>query len=320
MMGFAFRASAFREEGVCSVYPQKPMNTPPRTLAASFGMLLLLALPAQAQIQVAMKLDKTIHIVQEPIRVNLTITNRSGSDFIIGGPSGRKWIDFEITDAGGQRLSSNHTDDTQATVFAAGSTITKKFAVAGQHVLEQGHYGVKALVYHGPSAQHYESNRARVQVIEGQRFGKPLQFGVPSGFPDAGRLRSYVMLTHQDMDRSYMYLRLVDERSGGFITTFQLGTLTLFREPQYTLDRGNNLHIIFLTAPTLYRYTVIRPDGTVAAQTMHQETEVDRPKLYLNASNEVLMKGGLVYDPAAIRREQERQSTGKSIGARPPGL
>ena len=296
------------------------MKTFPRIFAACFGMLLLMALPAQAQLQVSMKLDKTIHIVQEPIGVTLTITNRSGSDFIIGGPSGRKWLDFEITDTGGQRLSSNHTDDTQSSVFAAGSTITKKLVVAGHHVLEQGHYGIKALVYHGPSAQQYESNRARVQVLEGQRFGKPLQFGVPAGFPDAGRARSYVMLTHQDMDRSYMYVRLVDERSGGFITTFQLGTLTLFREPQYTLDRGNNLHVIFLTAPTIYRYTIIRPDGTVAAQTMHRETEADRPKLYLTASNEVLMKGGIVYDPAALRREAEKQNTGKSIGARPPGL
>lgn len=295
------------------------MTTKPNFLTACLGLLLLLAaFPAQAQLQVSIKLDKTIHIVQEPVALTVTITNRSGADFIVGGPNGRKWLDFEVTDLGGQNLSCNHTDDTKAMVFGAGETVSRKIVVNGRNVLEQGHYGIKCLVYHGPTAQHYESNRSRIQVIEGQRFGKPLTFGVPAGFPDAGRTRSYVLLTHQDLDRSYMYVRLVDERSGGFITTYQLGTLTLFRDPQYTLDKRNFLHVVFLTAPTIYRYCVIRPDGSLESQSMHRETEADRPKLYLTASNDVLMKGGTVYDPAAMRQEQK--DSGKSIGTRPPGL
>jgi hypothetical protein len=272
-----------------------------------------------AQLQVSLDLEKTQHIVQEAISVTVTVTNRSGSDFITGGPKGDGWLSFQITDADERILSAMHTDESKPEIFPAGQSIKRTASVAGKYVLEQGHYGIKALVYHGPTGQYYESNRSRIQVVEGTLLGKALTYGVPQGFPDAGRTRKYVLLQHQDFNRSYLYARIVDERSGGMLRTFQLGTLTLFREPQYTLDRFNNLHVMFLTAPTLYRYCVIRPDGSLENQTMIRETETDRPKLFLTGENDVVQRGGFVFDPAAERAAAAERKP-KSIGERPPGL
>ena len=287
-------------------------------LAAS--VFVLCAGVAHAQLQVGLKVSKVQHIVQEPINVTLTIVNRSGADFIIGGPKGGKWIRFEFSDINDRLLAANDTDDTKPEIFPAGATVTRDIIVAPRILLEQGHYGLKALVYHPASGKFFESERARIQVMEGQMYGKPLTFGVPPGFPDAGRTRKYVLLQHQDFNRSYLYARVVDERSGAMIRTFQLGTLTLFREPQYTLDRFNNLHVMFLTAPTIYRYCVIRPDSSIETQSMYKEVETNRPKLYLTASNDVILQGGVVYDPAAERAAAAAAKKGRSIGERPPGL
>jgi hypothetical protein len=150
-------------------------------------------------------------------------------------------------------------------------------------------------------------------------YGKPVVFGVPPGYPDAGRTRKYTLLQHQDLNRSYLYVRVVDERSGAMVQTVQLGTLTFFREPQYTLDRNNKLHVMFLTVPSIYRYCIINPDGTIDNQTMHREAGDDRPKLYLSAANEVILSGGVVYDPAAERAAMDKKK-GRSISEKPPGL
>ncbi len=293
---------------------------PPRSLAIFvLGLLALVSPSARAQLQVTLQISRVQHIVQEPMSVTVTITNRSGADFVLGGDQGAKWLKFDITDADNRILSTNHTDNAQPAIFAAGQSISRQLLVAPQNVLEQGHYGLKALIFHAPSGKYYESNRVRVQVIEGELYGKSLTFGVPPGFPDAGRTQKYSLLQHQDMNHSYLYVRVTDERSGAMIRTIQLGTLTLFREPQYTLDRLNNLHVMFLTAPGIYRYVVVRPDCTVESQAMHREVGPDRPKLYLTAQNDVVLKGGVVYNPAAERAAQTA-SKGRSIGEKPPGL
>lgn len=276
---------------------------------------------AQAQFQVGLAIDKVQHIVQEPQVVTVTITNRSGADVVLGGPRGEKWLSFDVTDPNERPLATTHMDSSEPMVFAAGSTISRKVTVVSNHILDQGNYGLKAIVYHAPSGQYYQSNRLRFQVLEGQRYKQPLTFGVPPNFPEAGRTRQYVLLMHQDLERSYLYLRLVDERTGSMLRTFQLGVVTLYRDPQYTLDRFNNLHVMFLTAPKIYRYCVVRPDGSLESQSMHREVELDRPQLFLTANNEVVMRGGVVYDPAAEKAAQESAARkGRGISERPPGL
>lgn len=310
--------------GILAIHPDF-MTTPLRPrFAPLFRLLALMAActgVAHAQFQVGLAIDKVQHIVQEPQSVTVTITNRSGADVVLGGARGEKWLSFDVTDPSERSLATTHMDASEPMVFAAGSTISRKVVVVPNHILDQGNYGMKAIVYHAPSGQYYQSNRIRFQVLEGQRYKQPLAFGVPPNYPEAGRTRQYVLMMHQDLERSYLYLRLVDERTGAMLRTFQLGTLTLFRDPQYTLDRFNNLHVMFLTAPTIYRYCVVKPDATLESQSMHKEVELNRPMLYLTGANDVVLKGGVPYDPVAERAAQESVAKkGRGISERPPGL
>ncbi len=296
-------------------------QSPFSTLLAIAITLLAWSGTARAQFQVGLAIDKVQHIVQEPQTVTVSVTNRSGADLILGGAQGRKWLSFDITDANERKHGSVHMDASEPMVFAAGSTISRKVTVVSNHILEQGNYGLKAMVYHAPSGQYYQSNRVRFQVLEGQRYKQPLVFGVPPQFPGAGKTRQYVLLMHQDLERSYFYVRLVDDATGAMLNTFQLGTLTLFRDPQYTLDRNNYLHVMFLTAPTIYHYCIVRPDGTLESQSMHKEVELNRPTLFLTASNDVVLRGGVPFNPAAERAAQEEVAKkGRGISERPPGL
>ena len=305
---------------------QNTLGAPPRLLTrqpllvlCALALLLAGAAPAYAQLQVQVKLDRVQHIVQEQMTATVTITNRSGADFVLGGPKGGKWLLFEISDEAGHAISAIHSDDSPPVAFAAGASLSKSVKITGRNMLEQGNYSIKGSVYHSPSGQFYESNRSVFQVQEGMAFCKRLTYGVPEGMVDAGRTRSYALLTHQDCKSSYLYIRIIDEKTGSFLKTFQLGNLTMFRDPQYTLDRGNNLHVMFMTAPNIHRYCVVRPDGSLGSQDTYREGDGGPPKLFLNGANEVVVQGGSRYDPAAERAAMAAQK-GKGISEKPPGL
>ena len=273
-----------------------------------------------AQFQVALQLDKHIYVSQEPMTCVVTVTNRSGADVVLGGPDGRRWLSFAMVDSKGISMSPLDLTLEDPIVLTAGSTISKKVVLSETHSVEDpGSYGITASVYHPASGDYYQSNRARFGVIDIKPYGQPLVFGVPSGYPQAGRVRRYVLMVNRDINETFMYFRLMDDSTNTKIVTYPLGVLSMVREPQIALDRNNRLNIMFLTNRTTYVYVVINPDGKLRSVQYIRESPENRPQLYLTASNDVLLKGGTLYDPTAEAQEQKK-TKGHSIGDRPPGL
>ena len=279
---------------------------------------LLVGSPAQAQFQVGLTLDKKSYVAQEPMVAIVSVTNRSGADVVLGGPNGRKWMTFTMRNALDRALTPLDLTTEDPVVLNAGATIRRKVRVSDTHsVEEQGTYSITTSVYHPASGEYYQSNRVRFVVTDIKPFGQPLVFGVPEGFPEQGRVRRYVLMVNRDMESSTMYFRLVDNLSEAKLTTYPLGAVTLAREPQVTMDRSNQLHVMFMTSREIYTYAVIQPDGRPKSVQYVRDVPEHHPQLFLTANNDVVLRGGQVVDPNAPKPVETK---GRSISERPPGL
>ncbi len=283
---------------------------------------LLPVFAAFGQYEVSLQLDKLTYVLQEPMTATVTVVNRSGADVVVGGAKGRPWMMFNVTDSTDRSLSPAQMTSDDPVVFPAGERITKRLKLTDTHSFShEGTYAATVSVFHPASGEFYKSNRARFIITDEKVFGRSLIFGVPQGQPGAGQMRRYTLMVHQDQDRSYMYFRLVDDRTEEKLLTYQLGPLTLAREPQYTLDRANQLHVLFMATPEVSIYYVIGPDGQPKSQEYYKDGEGTRPQLFLTAQNVVMTSGGRKVDP---RQEQAEAAAAasriRSVSERPPGL
>jgi hypothetical protein len=275
---------------------------------------------AWGQYAIELKLDRNTYLAQELITATVTVTNRSGADAVIGGKEGERWLTFDVTNPAGNKVPALVPRPEKPLVFPAGQTVSRKFYLTETHSFsDEGLYRVVATVYHGASGQYFESNRCLFTITNVQPFMPALSYGVPVGFPEAGRARDYVTMIYQEEGKSYFYVRLVDKPTGAILITHRLGSVSLQRDPQLTLDKDNQLHAMFMTARDIYAYFVVTPDGKLKSRQLLKETAETRPKLYLAADNAVILRGGVIYDPAAEKAKAAAQKP-RSMNQRPPGL
>lgn len=280
--------------------------------------LFLAACPvAQAQYEIMLKLGKESYLTYEGVEANVTITNRSGADVVLGGPNNTAWLSFDIIDPQTRPVPPMRFHSEDNIVFKSGSTITRKIALSNQFTFsEMGNYTVVANVYHPPSQQYYASNRARGSFSASKAFwSKP--FGVPLGLAGAGQIRRYELSVLKDLDHTNLYVRLVDDKTNINLVTFTLGSWIRVAEPQLTLDKENRLNVLFMTLPHIYTHNIIDTQGSLVKRLYYKEVEANRPRLVVDASQNVIVEGGVPYDPSVVA---PARPAGRSIKERPPGL
>ena len=279
---------------------------------------LLLPTAARAQYGVEIKLTKAIYATYEGVEATLTVSNRSGGDIVLGGPSDSQWLAFDITDPAGHQMPALRVRGQESIVFKAGTTISKKVVVSDYYSFsDYGNYTIAASVYHPASQQYYASNRAHATFTEPTALGKPISFGVPAGLPGAGKIRNYSLSVMRDFDRTNLYIRLIEDKSNLKLATFSLGTVILVSEPQITLDKQNRLHVLFMATPHVYAHVCVDTQGRIAKREYFKEVQTDRPQLVVDAGDTIAVQGGVPYDPVAPPAEKLK---GRSIGQKPPGL
>ena len=279
---------------------------------------LVLAPRAHAQFGIEVKLNKATYVTYEPVEAEVNISNRSGSDVVLGGPSDNQWLAFDIIDPAGRQLPALRVRAQESMVFKAGTTLSRKVIVSDYYSFsEYGNYSMAASVYHPASQQYYGSTRVRATFTEPTPLGDPISFGVPAGQPGAGQIRNYALSVLRDFDRTYLSVRLLEDKTKLKLATFSLGSVILVNDPQITLDKLNRMHVLFMAVPHVYAHVCIDTQGHIAKREYFQEVKTDRPKLVVDAGDTIAVKGGVPYDPTAPVQEKPK---GRSIGQKPPGL
>ena len=280
-------------------------------------LLLILCLccgQARAQYVTNLTLLKNQFLTGEPVVAEVTVINRSGADVIVGGHGSREWLQFEITETNGRRLSPVDIMSEEPITMKAGGTTKHKVEISGGYsTADLGTFTMVANVLHPISGTFYQSNKVRMTITDSKpnMFDQP--FGVPQGFPNAGRARRYQVILFRELDDLQLYCRLTDDRSGAYIATFLLGPAMMAVQPQISIDIHNKLHILFLAQPHIFCHAVVNPDGKINQRTYYRDTEGNRPSLVMTSVGAKVV-GGEGFDPGA---PPEKRKTLRKASERP---
>ena len=284
-------------------------------------ILLLLILccccgQARAQYVTNLTLLKNQFITGEPVVAVVTVTNRSGGDVIVGGHGARDWLQFEITESTGRRLAPVGISSEEPITMKAGGTMKHTVEISGGYSTGTlGTFNMVVNVLHPISGQFYTSNKVRMTITDSKpnMFDQP--FGVPQGFPSAGRARRYQVILFRELDDLQLYCRLTDDRSGAYIATFLLGPTMMAVQPQISIDVHNKLHVMFLAQPHIFCHAVVNPDGKIQQRTYYRDEDNNRPSLVMTDKGATVL-GGNPFDPGAppekrkaMRKTSERPTT-----------
>lgn len=284
----------------------------PRVRFSIFPALILMlaallgAAPgAFAQLQVSLETNRKTYVAFEPVQITVTIANRAGKDVVLGDPSGRNWLTFNVDRIGGESvLPYEGSPRLRPHVLARGESIRETISLGRYYPLGAlGNYSVRANVYFAEFGQHLVSNVRSFAVTDGSTLWKD-KIGINKpGQPTSYREMS--LLSFQEDDKMTLYTRIREERTGRVIATYAIGRLVLQQEPQATLDDDSNLHAFFLTGPKLYRHIVIDPDGKKLSEDIYEAKNASTPELKIAQSGAVRVAGGKYYDPNEPKEPQE---------------
>lgn len=277
----------------------------------------LMAGAAHGQYVTNLSLLKNQFLTGEPVVAVVTIINRSGADVIVGGHGARPWLQFQITQSTGRALAPISIGSEEPIHFKAGGTTKHKVEISGGYsTADLGTFAMVADVLHPITGQFYQSNRVRLTITDSKpnMFDQP--YGVPAGFPNAGRARRYQVILFRELDALQLYCRIVDDRSGSYLATFLLGPATMVFEPQISIDVKNKLHVFFLAQPHIYCHAIVNPDGKLQRRNYYRHTEGNRPTLVMTRDG-AQVAGAEYFDPTAPPTDAKPL---RKASERPPGL
>lgn len=271
---------------------------------------------ARAQYVTNLTLAKDHFLTGEPVVATVTIVNRSGADVVVGGKGSRDWLQFEITETSGRRLAPITVGAPDAVTLKAGGTTKHTVELSGGYsTADLGTFYMVANVLHPITGQFYVSNRVRLTITDSKPnlFDQP--YGVPQGFPGAGRARRYQVILYRELDTLQLYCRITDERSSAYLATFLLGPVLMVAPPQISINAQNNLEVFFLARPQIFCHAVITPDGKLHRRTYYKDVEGNRPQLVMTQGGGQVV-GGEPFDPSAPQQRKKMRKASE----RPPGL
>ena len=164
----------------------------------------------------------------------------------------------------------------------------------------------QALPLRGHRPRQRELFRGSGARLEGRRRAE-------RGSKVAGSARTYSLMTNRFPNHTSLYVRVEDKDSGMVYSTFSLGQIIAFDQPQAEFDRSNQLHVLYCAAPRNWSYARIGLNGELLSRASFAETKT-RPRLVHSDEGVVKIAGGMMETPVT----QATRDTAPKLSARPP--
>lgn len=268
--------------------------------------LVVLAVPffgfihcGSAQLQVDIKLKRTLYVSYEPILITVSMTNLSGNPLPLSDANDNHWFGFQIETLDGRPIaprSLNYTNE--PLVLEAGQKLSRTVNLTPLFPIgEFGGYRIRAAIYAATLKRFFNSPALNIEITDGRPvFQKTV--GVPDGMPGAGETRNITVLTHRLPNSTQLYLRIENTKGGTVFCTHRLGRLVSYGTPEIILDKKNQVHVLQNVAPKSFLYSHIGLNGEVLERKTYSQI-VKRPILREGPDGKIQVIGAEEIDHAA---------------------
>ena len=129
-------------------------------------------------------------------------------------------------------------------------------------------------------------------VINGAELWSQV-FGVVVATNAAPEPRKYALVEANYLrEQLRLYVEVSTADGAHVFKVAALGPLVSFSAPEAQVDRVSQLHVLWQTGAQSFSYTIVSPDGTMISRDTYENFN-SRPRLTVNDSGEVVVKGGV---------------------------
>lgn len=275
------------------------------TARHSFFLFILtfLVSTAQGQLSTTLRLSKQQYLAGEPVMAVVTVTNHAGRALTFASDGRTQWLNFIVKDRRGEAVSPKGNSIFGKMSIRAGESLSREVDLAQHFQLsEPGNYSVAAVVrMPGPEGSGASTNRMQFTQSPGARY-----WSQTVGLPKSGQTREYSVISFSGDDKSQIYAKIVDNRTGRNIRTFLLGELLMLRKPLVAVDRDQRMHVLFLATPTTWVHSVVNVDGALVDRKLHQRGQLGDPQLLTFGDGTVKVTNSVVYDQKAAAEARSK--------------
>ncbi|PAZ00980.1 MAG: hypothetical protein CAK90_02565 [Spartobacteria bacterium AMD-G4] len=252
-----------------------------------------------AQLQVDIKLKRTLYVSYEPILITVSMTNLSGNPLPLSDANDNHWFGFQVETLDGRPIaprSLNYTNE--SLVLEAGQKLSRTVNLTPLFPIgEFGGYRIRAAIYAATLKRFFNSPALNIEITDGRPVFQKI-VGVPDGMPGAGETREITAMTHRLPNSTQLYLRIENKKGGTVFCTHRLGRLVSYGTPEIILDQKNQVHILQNAAPKSFLYSHIGLNGEVLQRKTYSQI-VKRPILREGPDGKIQVIGAQEIDPAA---------------------
>jgi hypothetical protein len=265
-----------------------------KPIVSILSVLLACATAALGQelIKVEVVMEQTQFLPNEELTVGVRITNQSGQPLSFGKDN--EWLTFNVEGAKGRPVPRIRPMEVKGAFTAEQTAWTMaRFDLSPSYdLVDSGNYSVTASVTVKEWGKVYSSEAKRFDIVRGTTVWKQ-EFGVPreEGAGGPPEVRKYIVEQARQKGQLSLYVRLTDGSERVVYKVFPVGLVLNFGQPEFQLDRFNNLHLLHQDGRNTYNRCTINPDGEILIRQAYQI--VTKPKLALGANGLVTVTGGV---------------------------
>lgn len=264
---------------------------------------------AQAQLTTVLKLNKTQYLAGEPVLATVSITNHAGQELTFYGDARMQWLTFLVKDGRGEEVTPKGRAAFGKMIIRAGETMAREVDLSQIfHLDGQGSFSVAAMIrMPGNLGEGSSTNRVLFNQSPGLMYWKQKVGLAGSG----GLTREFRVINFSGEQKAEIYVQVIDGRTGQNVRTFQLGEVLMLRKPLVTVDRRQQMHILYLSTPSMWVHCQIDSNGKLINRQIHQRGPQGDPGLLTFGDGTVKVSNSIPYDPkaeAAARAKQRKAS------------
>lgn len=275
-------------------------------------LLLLLFIPAKAQLVVSLIFDNQRYMLFENVYACVTVRNDSGRPLLFGSsPELTGFVLFEVRDSRKRLIPRKKGAEisTQGLYIAPGES--KKIIVPLHKyydLSQEGFYHIHAYISHAQLPNEYRSADKAIHISHGSPVWEKV-IGVPGskGKDGIGSVERKYSICKMDGDQGkHYYLRVEDDRFIYAVT--KVGTVLAYMDYEVEVDMLNRIHLLMPVAPRVYHYMSFNTDG-INLENSYWKTYGTVPMLYRNPeTGKVVRMGG---EKAVEGVDYSKPNTGK---------